>query len=132
MEGWLTTTWATIQTRYYQQTGNRRNGLRWTVAIIKKLWDIVWDLWEQWNDLLHARENQESLHNMVAIDEEIKQLATLPWRTHYLFGGTVAELLATPIRHRKKWLATVQSARTHDITRQERKYTSLDASRRLM
>jgi hypothetical protein len=137
MHGWLTSKWATIQTEHYQRMGHRRNGLRWTVAIIQKLWDIAWDLWEQRNDFLHAHDNPDLLNDMAAIDDEIKQQfrrgpATLPPRTHYLFSGTVEDLLATSFPHRQKWLTTVHSARKHDRTRQARTYSSLDASRRLM
>jgi hypothetical protein len=137
MYGWLTSKWATIQNEHYQRIGLRRNGLRWTVAIIQKLWDIAWDLWEQRNDYLHAQDNPDLLQAMAEIDNEIRQQfcrgpATLPQRTHYLFSGTVEDLLATSLPHRKKWLATVHKARDHDSTRQARAYSSLDASRRLM
>ena len=83
---------------------SRRPGLRWTVAIITKLWDIAWDLWEQCNGFLHARDNQETLHNMATIDAEIRfqfhqGTAQLPQRAHYLFEGNVDILLSTLIRH---------------------------------
>jgi hypothetical protein len=42
------------------------------VAVIKKLWDVAWDLWEQHNGFLHDVEYQDILHNMTSIDAEIK------------------------------------------------------------
>ena len=33
--------WIEVQAMYYKAIGSRRSGLRWTVAIIKKLWDVL-------------------------------------------------------------------------------------------
>ena len=86
------------------------------VAIIMKLWDVTWDLWEQWNGFLHTCDNQEILHNMATIDAEIRfqfhqGAAQLPRWAHYLFEGNVDTLLGTSIHHQKKWLASVTAAR---------------------
>jgi len=44
-EGWLVKDWSILQQRYYSITRSRRTGHRWTIAILKKLWDTAWDLW---------------------------------------------------------------------------------------
>ena len=116
---------------------SRRSGLRWTVAIITKLWDVAWDLWEQRNGFLHARDNQEILHNMATIDAEIRfqfhqGAAQLPRWAHYLFKGNVDTLLSTSIRHRKKWLASVTAAREMAANSQSQKDQELAASQQLM
>jgi hypothetical protein len=70
LEGCFATGWTEAQALYYCTIGSRRSGLRWTVAIIKKLWDVAWDLWEQRNGFLHDRKYQETLHNMPSVDAE--------------------------------------------------------------
>ena len=115
LEGCIATGWTEAQSAYYRMISSRRSGLCWTVAIITKLWDVAWDLWEQRNGYLHARDNQEILHNMATIDAEIRfqfhqGAAQLPRQAHYLFEGNVDTLLSTSICHQKKWLASVTAA----------------------
>jgi hypothetical protein len=35
----------------------RRTGLRWLTALIQKLWDVAWDMWDHRNRVLHDQEN---------------------------------------------------------------------------
>jgi hypothetical protein len=37
--------------------GSRRSGLRWLTALIQKLWDIAWDMWDNRNRVLHDTGN---------------------------------------------------------------------------
>ena len=85
------------------------------VALIKKLWDIAWDLWEQCNGFQHDREYQEAIHQQAGLDDEIhyqfqKGTTDLPHRVHYLFDGKLEDLLCTSIPHRQKWLTMVEGA----------------------
>jgi hypothetical protein len=54
-EGRLHKQWRLLQERYFLRLSIRRSGKRWAGAIIKKLWDIAWDLWEQRNGILHGK-----------------------------------------------------------------------------
>ena len=114
-----------------------RLGLRWTVTIIMKLWDVMWDLWEQCNGFLHAHDNQAILHNMAGIDAEIRfqfqqGVSHLPRRSHYLFKGTVDDLLHTSIHHQKQWLASVTVTWAMTVEHQTQQHQALAASRQLM
>ena len=107
------------------------------VAIITKLWDVVWDLWEQHNGFLHACNNQEIVHNMAAIDAEIQfqfhqGAAQLPRQAHYLFEGNVDTLLSTLIHHQKKWLASVTAAWEMATNSQSQRDQEMAASWQLM
>jgi hypothetical protein len=51
------------QALYYRAIGSQRSGLRWTVAVVKKLWDVAWDLWEQRNGFLHRAKYEATLHD---------------------------------------------------------------------
>jgi hypothetical protein len=137
LEGCIATGWMEAQSAYYRMISSRRTGLRWTVAIITKLWDVAWDLWEQRNGFLHDSANQEILHNMAVIDAEIRfqfrqGAAHLSRRAQYLFEGNVDTLLGTSIRHRKKWLASVTAAREMAANRQSQWDQEMAASRQLM
>jgi hypothetical protein len=107
------------------------------VAVIKKLWDVAWDLWEQQNGFLHQAEYQETLHNAANLNLEIlfqlrQGSSNLPRRTQYLFEGDLGELLHTSIRHRQQWLWSVQAARMVANERQAAQDHSMAASRQLM
>jgi hypothetical protein len=108
------------------------------VAVIKKLWDVTWDLWEQHNGFLHDRDYQETLHNMASIDTEIRLQcrqghAHLPRQMWYLFDGRIEDLLTMSVHNRKQWLASITAASwamaTEHLAQQDQ---GMAASRQLM
>jgi hypothetical protein len=56
-EGWVVKSWGILQQQYYGVIRSRRTGRRWLVAILQKLWNTAWDLWEHRNGTLHDKEN---------------------------------------------------------------------------
>jgi hypothetical protein len=137
LEGCMANGWTEAQNLYNRMIGSRRSGFRWTVAIIKKLWDIAWDLWEQRNGYLHDREYQETLNNMAGIDAEIRfqfrqGYTHLPRRAWYLFDGSVEDLLMTSLHYRQQWLDSITAAQAMANERQAHQDQGMAASRRLM
>jgi hypothetical protein len=57
-----------VQHRYYEFLDSRRTGLRWLTALIQKLWDVAWDMWDHRNRVLHDQEHS------VARDLQIQQI----------------------------------------------------------
>jgi hypothetical protein len=49
--------WQTLQEQYYSKHSISKSGKRWSRAIIIKLWDIAWDLWEHRNGIAHGKES---------------------------------------------------------------------------
>jgi hypothetical protein len=56
-EGWLVREWTTAQQAYYKISKSQGSGRRWTIELVKKLWDVAWDLWEHRNNILHKMQN---------------------------------------------------------------------------
>ena len=56
MDGSLAQGWQSSQQRYYEYIRSKKTGLRWTSALIRKLWQIAWDMWEHRNGILHDKE----------------------------------------------------------------------------
>jgi hypothetical protein len=115
-EGCIAKEWEHNQIVYYEWCRSRKSGCRWTTALIQKLWDITWDLWEHRNGLVHAKENAETLHNMAETDGEIRAQYLrgphgLAQCDHYLFSRPVADILSASILYRQKWLIRVETAR---------------------
>jgi hypothetical protein len=48
----LSVGWSEVQHRYYEFLDSRRTGLRWLTALIQKLWDVAWDMWDHRNRAL--------------------------------------------------------------------------------
>jgi hypothetical protein len=63
-----------VQTKYYQESKSRRSGKQWTIAVITKLWDIAWDLWEFRNSVYHQQINQSTQEDILLLDEQFKEL----------------------------------------------------------
>lgn len=68
LEGIIGTHWGIQQELYYKSIGSRKSGLRWTVALIKKLWNIAWDLWSHRNGLEHLN---DAVKTMQKLQEEV-------------------------------------------------------------
>jgi hypothetical protein len=45
MFGDISILWQEIQARYFREIGKENSGLRWTSALIQKIWQVTWDQW---------------------------------------------------------------------------------------
>jgi hypothetical protein len=74
-EGWLHWDWETLQGQYYHDIRSRRSSKWWTIAVITKLWNIAWDLWDFRNAVLHHQNNQSLQEDSLALDIQIRDLS---------------------------------------------------------
>ena len=47
--GRISIEWKAVQQKYYEWLGKRNTGRKWAVALIKKIFEISWDQWDQQN-----------------------------------------------------------------------------------
>jgi hypothetical protein len=52
-EGTKSTKWMDAQQKHLKSIGKQTTGKRWTIAIVSKLWDIAWDMWQHRNHVTH-------------------------------------------------------------------------------
>ncbi len=52
--GWISPQWTLKQQEYYEVTKYRRTGYQWATALLQKLWNTAWDLWEHRTSCLKA------------------------------------------------------------------------------
>ncbi len=57
LEGWVCAKWQVLQHRHYSCIRSAWSGKCWVVALISKLWDKTWDLWDHRNGILHDQVN---------------------------------------------------------------------------
>ena len=116
MGGCLTIEWARAQEDYYRWLGIRRTGERWVSEVIKKLWNISWDLWQDRNDILHKTSRVAILSGEASLDSAINeeyQLGNdeLPKAVQNSFPDDIEEILSAPLIRKKSWYALVRTAR---------------------
>ena len=121
LEGRPALGWSEVQQRYLQWIGSRRSGLRWLTALIQKLWDIAWDMWDHRNRVLHDTELS------VARDLEIQQItdqfqlgsAGLPTEVKVHFRRGLQHLLQQQPAYQTAWLIRILAARARSERRND-------------
>jgi hypothetical protein len=109
-EGWLSIEWALAQQAYYSLIKSHRTGKRWVVSLIKKLWDIAWDLWEHRNGILHEDTNLVSDAELRTIDRNIRnsflhlRSISLPAHDRHLLSISLPRLLRKDHAYKSEWL----------------------------
>jgi len=53
LEGWVTCSQGTQQGCIWLMGRSRKLSWQWTIELIKKLWNVAWDIWEYCNGALH-------------------------------------------------------------------------------
>jgi hypothetical protein len=112
LEGRPSVGWSEVQHRYYEFLDSRRTGLRWLTALIQKLWDVAWDMWDHRNRVLHDQEHS------VARDLQIQQI-TDEFATGSVGLAREAKLLSQEDQsllqrlpaYQTAWLIRIQAAR---------------------
>jgi hypothetical protein len=89
-----------------------RTGKRWTVALITKLWDIAWDLWEHRNGILHNKQNLVSEREEHILNRNVSeafnslQSRMLPINDRHLLSLRLGHLLKKNSIYKEVWLNT--------------------------
>ena len=116
MGGCLSNEWARAQEAYFKWLGMRRTGERWVVELIKKLWGIAWDLWQDRNERLHRSSIEAVLSGVATLDKAIReeyQLGNenLPQIVRDKFPDDIEEVLSRTLIQKKSWFVLVRAAR---------------------
>jgi hypothetical protein len=113
VDGFISTSWQSTQKIYFLRIGSRRSPKRWTIALIRKLWEVAWDMWEHQNGALHDKEQSiiiQGIHTQIK-DKFSKGDSALPKEARALFRPGLASILAKPFEVKQQWLARIQLAR---------------------
>ncbi len=113
-EGWLVKAWAERQQRYYNIIKSTRTGRRWAMAIILKLWNTAWDMWEHRNEILHKKENfitqamTSQLHARVSRVYQNLTSRTLRHNDRHLVHLSLYKLLRRDTNYTTTWLSVAE------------------------
>jgi len=111
LKGFVSLQWGSYHAQLSEPTDKYGSSHRWTVALIRKLWDVSWDFWQQRNALLHATEvNQHD-----ALTQQIVEQFRLGHETlisdHWILDHSLDEVLQWPTTTQWQWLRSVRAAR---------------------
>jgi hypothetical protein len=133
LEGCVLQAWAAKQQEYYDWLKRRNTGKRWVTTLIKKLWEISWNMWEQRNGELKNPESPASLREHTRLDALItinyNDISTLAIRDRRWFRRLKEVLFTESLEYKHQWLESVRLARLRSA---RRCHTSTQAQRSLM
>jgi hypothetical protein len=115
-EGWLVRSWAEKQQRYYNLLRSGRTGRRWVCAIVLKLWNIAWDMWEHRNGILHEKENLVTQAMQAQLNAKVTRVylalsSRLLWHNdHHLVHLSLHDLIRKDSNYKATWLSVAEPA----------------------
>jgi len=114
-DGWLQREWRDRQDQIWKQMRSRKSSKRWTSELIKKLWNVAWDMWDQRNEALHESSlNREQILEKDTNDQ-IKQIYAVGigqlTRTDFaLMKNPIEHQLQLPLQTKRQWVASIEAA----------------------
>jgi hypothetical protein len=115
-EGWFAYSWAEMQQRYYNLLRSSRTGRRWASAIVLKLWNIAWDMWEHRNGILHETENLVTRAMQTQLNAKVTRIylnlsSQLLWHNDcHLVNLPLQELIRKDNNYKATWLSVAEPA----------------------
>jgi len=114
-DGWLCHEWRAHQERLWKQTRSRKSSQRWTSKIIKKMWNVAWDMWEQWNEALHNSDINCKLILEKDVNDQIRQIyqvspGQLARVDLGLMQHPVDHQIQLPLHTKQQWLESIAAA----------------------
>ena len=122
LEGFASPRWQQAQSAHFSRIGSRCSGRRWVVALLRKGWNISWDMWDHRCSVrstatslfLHA----EQLHLDASIQTELSE-GTAGWRSTDLrwFRRTYPSLASESVEYKRQWLSHIRIIRLRHLRR---------------
>lgn len=113
LQGFWVLEWEGIQHEYLISIQSKLSVRRWISSIIRKLWDICWDLWDQRNAFLHDKEqgllNQQLNRDIEELYREDRNQFLASDRI--LFRTPLPQLLSSSIANKQMWVARIKTAK---------------------
>ena len=112
LEGCPALGWKEAQQAYYEWLPSKRTGLRWLSALVRKLWQIAWDMWEHRNGILHDKEKGQAAQEREArIRAEFEEgFDDLDVDTQLLAKPGLRRILRYKAGPQKSWIARIEAA----------------------
>ena len=121
LKGLLQAEWVEIQEEFLKWNSRRTTGERWVSRLIKKLWEVAWDLWQLRIDIVKKGNTavealiRQSLRQKIDQRYSEYQSNPLPSLTKW-FSRSKRELEEETIENQTQWIQQIDALRKlHDI-----------------
>jgi hypothetical protein len=120
LEGCPALAWAEVQQAFFRTFGNKRTGRRWVAALVQKLAETAWHMWDHRNSVNNDKETAtRSLEVNRSIKEEYaKGFGNLDRSARQLARQAMSALLVKGLGYRESWLRAIQAAKNYAAQRQ--------------
>lgn len=114
--GRISLQWREVQQRYYEWLGHRNTGRKWATALIKKVWEVSWDMWDHRNEvrlntLTPAKRRRLVALNLLVTDEYQRGTEGLRPKDHHWLSKPQATILHYDFNRNEQWAESIQLAR---------------------
>jgi hypothetical protein len=119
-----------VQQQYYVWLKCRNTGKAWVKALIQKVWEITWDMWDHRNKVQTKSLSPTSRRIIEALNAQIwdefsQGTQGLGYRDYHWLAKPIAHVLSYDKEHKSQWLASINLARERFVNRQESTASSL-------
>lgn len=114
IEGWIGIQWRRPQSRYLESIKSKTSVRRWVGALIVKLWEVAWDLWEHRNGVEHAHATQDlhlNLNDQIRREVEDFRADEYPDMIYMFRESELDKIYESTIGYKRSWLRNVAGAR---------------------
>ena len=114
--GFLSPSLIDLQSSHYKSISSTRSATRWATLLITSLWDIVHQLWNHRNDIIHSNNNIQLLSGINTLKDSIREEhargdTQLPSVYSSYFHLPLSSLLSKNCTYLKRWFLVIRSAR---------------------
>jgi hypothetical protein len=116
LKGRLSYQWGEIQDAYFKWLGKRNTGRTWVIALMKKLWNIMWDMWDNRNDVKHNAISAVHQRKIDVLNSQIREQfrmgsTNLSSRDYHWTNRNINEVFNYSLDIKEKWVRSVTLAR---------------------
>jgi len=114
LDGWLAQSWQEYQEQVWKSAHSHCSSKRWIAELIKKLWNMAWDMWAHWNGILHHSVHAQT-DTWKGVNEQIGWLHESGFQV--LLKDVLSPLhqpkentLRLPLAAKQQWIESVEVA----------------------
>jgi len=94
---------------------SRKSSRCWMSELIKKLWEVAWDMWDQRNEALHKSNLNQEFILEKDINDQVRNIYAvgpnqLAWANLGLMRNSLEHQLQLPLGTKQQWVASIEVA----------------------
>jgi hypothetical protein len=127
--GRISLQWKEVQQRYYEWLGRRNTGKKWATALIQKVWEVSWDMWDHRNDvrlntLTPAKKRRILALDALVRDEYVRGTEGMRVKDRHWLAKPQDLILQYEYNRKEQWAESIQLARIRFLNQAEHEATT--------